>query len=119
MGELTSSYDGWNFYSDGSMVGPAGQAFDYAGNALTNSASSFDWGSAFSGVGDFLGKAGSSYIDVWKQKTLMQQNIDGQRYLEGQRLQNQALAYQMQTGGIPPIVLLAAVGIGAVLLLKA
>lgn len=69
-----------------------------------------DWGGGFSDFFSYLGKTG---VDVWAQTTLMQQNLEGQKYLEGQRLeeaQRRNIMMSQQPGGIPPFFLLLGAG---------
>lgn len=96
---MASSYDGWNFYDDGSMVGPQGQAFDAYGNVMSSGSG---LGSLGSDLGDFLKYAGKVGVDTWAKTSMMQQAQSGQRYIEGQRYALQ----QQQLGGIPPVFLL-------------
>jgi hypothetical protein len=112
------TYDGWTFDEAGNMFGPQGQAFDVYGDQLNTGGSSFDWDGLSSGIGDLLGYAGKTAVDTWRQKTLQEQSIDGQRYIEGQRMQQQLLQHQLQTGGIPPVLIIGGLAVVAFLLVK-
>lgn len=113
------TYDGWSFDDAGNMYGPAGQSFDVYGNQLSASNSSFNWAGLSSGVGDLLGYAGKTAVDTWRQKTLAEQSVNGQRYIEGQRMQAQLLQQQMQTGGIPPLLIIGGLALLGFMLVKA
>lgn len=69
--------------------------------------SSIDWNSWGSGIGNTLGSLTDIYAKTWSQTQLMQQAQNGQRYIEGQRLQytNQAV------GGISPLLLILGAGL--------
>lgn len=71
--------------------------------------SDVNWGA----VGNFFGNLINKGADVWAQTTLMEQNIDGQRYIEGQRAAAQQQAYQMQMqqqGGSTGLLMMLAIG---------
>lgn len=115
----TASYEGWDFFNDGSMVGPAGQAFDANGTQISDGSSSL-----FSGIGDFLTYAGKQGVDLWTAKMRTQTAIDGQRYIEGQRLNDEMLRYRMQYGsgvggiGMMPMLLIGGVVLAGLFLSK-
>lgn len=115
MSSLTSSFEGWDFFDDGSMVGPAGQSYDVYGNSTSSGI-----GDLLSGVTGLLGYAGKVGIDTWQKKTLTQQGIDGQRYIEGQRLAADQMRLQQQYGGggMMPLLLIAGFAVIAVVLSK-
>lgn len=87
---LTNSWDGWNYYSDGTVISPDGTYYS-GGEAI--------WSPASAGAADASGMIGGSILgfnlgstldyilrkqaDTSATKTLMQQNQQGLRYLEG------------------------------------
>lgn len=83
---LTNSWAGWDYYSDGTVVGPDGTYYS-GGNAVwspptaTPAASGGSWSDGWAGT---LQGIANVAANTWSAKTLMQQNQQGQRYLEGQ-----------------------------------
>ena len=98
--------DGWD-YGPGN-VNDAGSWFGVQYPDYVNSGS-VNFGSGWSGFLQDIGKIGAS---TWAQKTLMQQNQEGARYMEGQRyaVLNQGIGLNMGTllmlGGIVALALL-------------
>ena len=114
-----ANYDGWSFLDDGSMVGPAGQAYDANLNQISDGSNGF-----FSGLGDFLSYAGKQGVDLYTAKMRTQNAISGQRYIEGQRLNDEMLRYRMQYGsgvggiGIMPLLILGGVVVAGLFLAR-
>lgn len=115
MDELITSYDGWDYYTNGVAVSPDGSYYQagekvwspsptapYSPSSLPASGSDTAW---VSNLGGLFGYAGKTYMDTWSAKTMMQTNQNGQRYVEGQRLQ------AMQQSGSPLLLLLLAGGL--------
>lgn len=84
--------------------GPVNDPGYYTGPA---GSSSFDWGSFSQGLGTTVGGLANIYANTWSQTQLMQQAQNGQRYIEGQRMQ----AINGATGGISPLLLLLGAGL--------
>lgn len=123
----------WAYYDNGVSIGPDGSYYKNGNQVWSPSDSGLPstWrpdttganaygnapgttGSSSSGSLDgfwgFLGNLGTTYANVWAQTTLAQQNLEGQQYLEGQRLRQQYGMYgglaPTQPLGIPPLFLL-------------
>lgn len=115
-----ASYEGWDFLDDGSMRGPAGQVYDQNLNQIADGSSPF-----FSTLTSFLTYAGKAGVDTYTAKIRTQQGIDGQRYIEGQRLKDDMTRYQMQYGlggggsiGMMPLLLLGGLAVVGLLISK-
>lgn len=112
MDELITSYGGWNYYTNGVAVSPDGSYYQagekiwspspvaaYSPSPLPASGSDSAW---VQNLGGLFGYAGKTYTDTWAAKTMMQTAQNGQRYVEGQRIQ------AMQQSGSPLLLLLLA-----------
>lgn len=112
MAEQISSFNGWEYYDNGTAISPDGSYYfegdkvwspsptaAYSPSAAPAAGSEAGWAS---GLGNLFGYAGKTYMDTWSAKTMMQTNQNGQRYVEGQRLQ------AMQQSGSPLLLLLLA-----------
>lgn len=88
---------------DGSLYSPSYEAGEYQSQQQSN----FDWGGFGSSVGRLAENLTGIYANTWSQTQLMQQAQNGQRYIEGQRMQ----AFNGATGGISPLLLLLGAGL--------
>lgn len=79
----------------------------WGSDASAGGSSSYDWGAVASGVGNTVNGLANIYAKTWSQTQLMQQAQNGQRYYEGQRMQN----LNQITGGISPIFLILGAGL--------
>lgn len=135
----------WAYYDGGVAIGPDGGYYlngnrvwtpgDGGGSTSwmpdTSGATSYGGevktmgGDSMDGFWGFLGNLGKTYADVWAQTTLQQQNLEGQAYLEGQRMRQQQQQYAMMYGGvpgqpgpIPPLFLLLGAGLLFLMMVK-
>lgn len=112
MADLVTEFDGWSYYDNGTAISPDGSYYHagekvwspspvaaYSPSEAPAAGSDAGWAS---GLGGLFGYAGKTYMDTWAAKTMMQTNQNGQRYVEGQRLQ------AMQQSGSPLVLLLLA-----------
>lgn len=118
MEELITSSGGWDYFTGGTAISPTGEyyfagekvwsppaATPYAGSSgvsvASGSSGSSEW---VNNLGSLFGYAGKTYADTWAAKTMMQTSQNGQRYVEGQRI-------QAMQGGFSPLLL---IGLGVV-----
>lgn len=90
-------------------LAPAGWS-DGGGGAV-----SFDWMNG-GGLYDLAANALNIGLNTWSQKTLMQQNQEGQRYIEGQAITAAQLRQRQAASGTTMLLLL---GAGVVLFMLA
>jgi len=104
-------------YQDAGLYDPYSQTYS-AYPSSWDTSSGIDFGSGWSG---FFQNIGGVAASTWAQKTLMQQNQEGQSYLEGQRLlvanQQAAALAASKAGGTSQLLLLAGL-VGLFMLLK-
>src|SRR5262245_26749275 len=94
-------------------IGLGGQIYDLLDD--TGAGMPTDPGTvAGGGFLDLITYAGRTAVDTWRQTTLMQSNLQNQRFIEGQRMMQQ----RAQMGGIPPLYLLLGAGLLFVLMTR-
>jgi hypothetical protein len=106
MSDLITEFDGWQYYEGGTAIAPDGSYY-YEGSqvwapspaATPTAAQDSSWVNNLSGL---FGYAGKTAVDTWAGKTMMQTSQQGQRYVEGQRIQ------AMQSTGSPLMLILLA-----------
>jgi len=107
--------DGWD-YGPGN-VNDSDSWFGVQYPEYTSSGSTDFSSGAFNLFGGLL----NTYASTWQQKTLMQQNQEGQQYLEGQRIlmanQQAAALAASKAGGFSQILLIGGL-IAVVMMLK-
>ena len=104
---LTNSWEGWDYFSDGTVIDNNSGDYYFQGEKVW-SPEPAPGGAINIGAGwneTLQGIAGLA-ANTWAQKTLMQQNQTGQRYIEGQR----GLIGQ-GGGGMGGLLLLAGAGL--------
>lgn len=113
MANLVQSWDGWDYYSDGTAIGPDGSYYFQGSKVWEPSpAQTSDWSS---GWGSTMQSLARTVVNTWSAKTLMQQNQQGQRYLEGRPV---ILNPGMPAGGGADLLMLLAIGAALIMLAK-
>lgn len=94
MASLTQSWNGWDYYSDGTVIDNATGAYYFQGDKVWSPDMPVAQGGASwsDGWGSTLQALAGTAVNTWSARTLMQQNQQGQRYIEGQR-------YMLPSGG--------------------
>lgn len=90
---VTGQYEGYDAYTSGLS--------SQVNAPSVSAAQGSDW---INNLGTVFGYGVKTYADTWQAKTMMQQSQNGQRFVEGQRIQ----AIQ---GGMSPLVLLLIAGV--------
>lgn len=98
--------EGWDF-------GP-GNINDFDYNPVLSAGSGIDWGS----VGNWAGNLLNLGANVWAKEQLFQQQVQGQAYLEGQRIANQNALMSQGLGLNMGTLLLLGGAVVVVMLLK-
>lgn len=106
MSDLIQEFDGWSYYDNGTAISPDGSYY-FAGEkvwapspaAAPTAAQDSSW---VNNLSNLFGYAGKTAVDTWQGKTMMQTSQNGQRFVEGQRIQ------AMQNTGNPLMLLLIA-----------
>lgn len=110
MAELITSWEGWEYFDNGTVIDPAG-AYYFEGEKV--------WSPDFSGSGGasswlsgLVNYAGKTYVDTWAKTSLMQQAQDGRLYIEGRPTMQQG------TQQLSPAVVLIGAGLMFLALVK-
>ncbi len=86
MASLIQSWNGWDYYDDGTVIDNSSGNYYYRGEKVWSPAAPVPAASWSDGWGATLQGLAGTVVNTWSASTLMQQSADGRRYIEGQRL---------------------------------
>lgn len=99
MASLLQSWDGWDYYSDGTVIDNTSGSYYYQGEKVWSPAAPVVSGSWSDGWAGTLQGIANTAVNTWSAQTLMQQSADGRRYIEGQRIAALPQYGQQSSGG--------------------